>query len=241
MEYLLYGQSDPQKNLNKAYGNIYTVRMIVNTISGYQHFWTAKNATGGVISTISLSLSGATAGIVPPAVFKIVLIPILAALESCKDMSRLFAGMPVELYKVEATDWWVSFEKMTSLEGISSFFSNLTTIFSTDAGKNNDQGFFYSDYLTIFVYCSLTNSKTEADTYKRLAELIDANMAKIRPKKDGAAGFTLMKTQMYFQLTATVRVKPLMITIPYMDEYGNSMETATDWCTYQVSMVRGYS
>lgn len=241
IEYLLYGQSSPQKNLDKSYGNIYGIRLILNTISGYQHFWGNSNNTGIMINTVAVSLSGATAGIVPPAVFKIVMVPILAALESCKDMSRLFAGMPVELYKIEANDWWVSLEMSGKPSGLSDFLTKLKSVFTTDEGKNQDDGFFYSDYLTMFVYCSLTNSKTEADTYKRLAELIDANMAKVKPKKDGTPGFTLMKTQMYFQLTATVRVKPLMITIPYMDEYGNSMETATDWCTYQVSMVRGYS
>lgn len=241
IEYLLYGQSSPQENLKKSYGNIYGIRLILNTISGYQHFWGTSNTTGIMLNTVAVSLSGATAGIVPPAVFMVVMIPILAALESCKDMSRLFAGMPVELYKIEANDWWVSLEMSGKPSGLSDFLTKLKSAFISDEGKNQDDGFFYSDYLTMFVYCSLTNSKTEADTYKRLAELIDANMAKVRPKKGGEAGFTLMKTQMYFQLTATVRVKPLMITIPYMDEYGNSMETATDWCTYQVSMVRGYS
>lgn len=241
VEYLLYGKTTPQENLNTSYGNIYALRLILNTISGYQHFWSYSTTTGNLINTLAISLSGATAGIVPAAVFKIVMIPILAALESCKDMSRLFAGMPVELYKTKPDDWWVSLELSGKPTGLSDFFTKLKNSFISDKGKNQDDGFFYSDYLTLFVYCALTDSKTEADTYKRLAELIDANMAKVRPKKAGEPGFTLMKTQMYFRLTAKVRVKPLMIAIPYMDAYGNSMETATDWCTYTVDMVRGYS
>ena len=78
-----------------------------------------------------------------------------------------------------------------------------------------------------------------------MGKLIEANMGKILSAgADGSsAKFDLSKTRMYFSLKAKLRVKPLMVTIPYyLDEYDTKgMRTATDWCTYDIDIVRGYS
>lgn len=238
IEYLLYGKASPEDNLKEAYGDIYGLRFTLNTISGFQHFWKVTNPTGNTINSIAITLSGLFGGIVPPTAFKILLIPILCAIETCNDNARLFAGMPVELYKAEPSDWWYSLESDEGLSGMSDFLTALLDGSSLMEGKNKDKGFFYSDYMTLFVYCSLTNDKTEKATYTRLGNLIAANMKKIT-KYDK---YSLSNTHMYFQLDAEFRVDPLMVTIPYyLDEYDNDMATATDWCSYKVKMVRGYT
>lgn len=56
-----------------------------------------------------------TAGVIPAALTKVILLPILTVFETCNDMDRLAAGFPVELYK-QAGDWWYSFEGIGSAE-----------------------------------------------------------------------------------------------------------------------------
>ena len=240
VEYLLYGKVSPEDNLKEAYGDIYALRFGLNTISGFQHFWTPGrgNGTAGAIQSVANGLSTLFGGVVPPTAFKIILIPILAAVETCNDNARLFAGMPVELYKAERGDWWYSIGENEKTSGMAGFLSLLTGKTDLFENKNQDKGFFYSDYMTLFVYCALTNGKTEEATYIRLGNLISANMHKLT-KKD----YSLAKTQMYFQLEADLRVKPLMVTIPYyLDEYENNLPTATDWCSIKdLIVVRGYS
>ena len=236
VEYLLYGQSSPVENLKKAYGDIYTIRFTLNTVSAFQHFWPSTGTTtGAFVEGVAVSISGLFAGVVPAPVIKAVLLPILAAMESCKDNARLFAGMPVELYKTDEKQWWYSLEGSGKDFGYSTFFNLLKG--KGDAGKNQDKGLFYSDYMTLFVYCGFTHNETAM--YNRLGTLIEENMGKIT-KVDG---YDLAKTRMYFSLNADLRVKPLMVTIPYyLDEYDTKgMRTATDWCTYKIDIVRGYS
>ena len=237
VEYLLYGKASPTENLKEAYGDIYALRFALNTVSGFQHFWGGTSWTAGLINTVSGGLSTLFGGIVPPTAFKVVLIPVLAAVETCNDNARLFAGMPVELYKASPDDWWYAVNRDDTATGISGFLGLLTGKSDFFKDKNQDKGFFYSDYMTLFVYCALTNGKSEESTYYRLGNLISANMYKVTDKS-----YSLANTQMYFKLTADLRVDPLMVTIPYyLDEYDNNLPTATDWCSYKITVVRGYS
>ena len=104
------------------------------------------------------------------------------------------------------------------------------------SGPNQDNGIFYSDYLMVFVYLGLKSDSAE-DMYQRMAEVIQANIRKL----SGDNTYSMKKAQVYFKLEATVRVKPLMITLPIFNDYDNNMDTKTDWCTYKISTVRGYS
>ena len=101
---------------------------------------------------------------------------------------------------------------------------------------NQDKGIFYSDYLMVFVYLGLKSSCAE-DMYQRMAEVIQANIVKL----SGDKTYSMKKARVYFKLEATVRVKPLMITLPIFNDYDNNMDQKTDWCTYKVTTVRGYS
>src|SRR5699024_5988224 len=108
VEYILYGRdaesaadATPAKNLSAAYGNIFTMRMAINTIKGFQFFYSLK---GDVLTSIAIegmanAVQGATAGIVPAPITKCVLIAGLAACESASDLGRMKAGMPVAFVK----------------------------------------------------------------------------------------------------------------------------------------------
>lgn len=53
--------------------------------------------------------------------------------------------------------------------------------------------------------------------------------------------FSMKNARVYFKLEATVRVKPTMVTLPVFGNDGDPMAQATDWCTFRIDTVRGYS
>lgn len=232
VEYILYGGTN-DANVKSVYSNIYGIRYTLNLVSGFANFWSVNdtnNTTAIAIETIAAMIQGATGGIIPAPLTKVVLIPILTIFETSKDLDRLEAGFPVEIYKTSYKEWWVSAPR---LESVGSFTSALGDTFN---GPNKDKGIFYSDYLTVFVYLGLKSSAAES-MYQRMAEIIQSNIRKL----SGNSSYSMKKAQLYFKLEATVRVKPLMITIPFFNEYDNNLDTKTDWCTYKISTVRGYS
>ena len=81
------------------------------------------------------------------------------------------------------------------------------------------------------------NSGGQDKVYKRTAEVIEANM-----KKLGVAGFSMKNAKVYFNLTAELKVKPLMTDIPLFvnEAEGNSLNASSTWCTYKIDVVRGY-
>lgn len=234
VEYILYGgraDMGNSDNVKSVYNNIYGIRYALNLVSGFQHFWNGSNSTALAISGIAYGIWFATGGIIPEPLTKVVLIPILTIFETSKDLDRLEAGFPVELYKADDADWWLSVPDVTESVG------DFTSALKNGVSKNNsDKGIFYSDYLTVFVYLGLKSSSQD-DMLQRMAEVIQTNIG----KKIGAdSGYSLSKSQVYFNLKATIRVKPLMITLPFFDEYSNNMQTETDWCTYTIDTTRGY-
>lgn len=239
VEYILYGGRDGKgnnDNVKSVYSNIYGIRYALNLVSGFSNFWTyGSNNTADVMYYIGLAIQTATSGIIPIPLTKVVLIPIITAFETSKDLDRLEAGFPVELYKTSSDQWWVKVPDGSTACGISGFTSVLNGTFN---GPNTDKGLFYSDYLTAFVYLGLKGSSAEA-MYQRMAEVMQTNMRKLT----NVSSYSMKKARLYFKLNATIRVSPLMITLPFFndDDYDNNMDTKTDWCTYQISTVRGYS
>lgn len=230
VEYILYGKSNTE-SVKAAYNDIYTVRYALNLISAFVNFWGNDTATGRVINGIAASVAGLTAGIIPAALTKVILLPILTIFETCKDLDRLEAGFPVEIYK-KADDWWYSFESDKELTKVSEFMSNL----SGDRA-NPDKGLQYSDYLTLFVYLGLqSEDATSEKMYLRMGDVIQANMRKATNKSD----YNLSNTQVYFQLKTKLRVDPLMLTLPYYSDYVEDPTLKDDWCTFEIEAIRGY-
>ena len=249
VEYILYGGTN-EDNVKAAYQTIYGIRYALNLVSGFANFWSAKNdssnTTAIAINAIGMAIQTATGGIVPIALTKVVLIPILTIFETGKDLDRLEAGFPVEIYKKKYDEWWVSVP--SKMDSVGDFTSALAGAIDD---KNKDIGLFYSDYLTVFVYLGLksNNSGVSETMYERIAEVIQSNMRMQNGIKDytqevdggGTQSYTLKNSKVYFKLEATMRTEPLMLAMPVFNEYDNNLDTQTDWCTYKISTVRGYS
>ena len=245
IEYILCGGNGSKNgdNVKAVYNNIYTIRYALNLVSGFQHFWnpvgTKTDPTATAIFFAASGVQTLTAGIVPIPVTEAVLIPILTIFETSKDLDRLEAGFPVEIYKMKPGQWWVSLTPQDGSPnhkepgGIGAFMDQLGRL----ERHNTGEGIFYSDYLTLFVYLGL-NSNAQAGMYQRMAEVIQFNIGTLA-KNDT---YSLTKSRLYFKLNAQLRVSPLMIALPFFsyDEYQNELDTKTDWCTYNISTVRGY-
>ena len=246
VEYILFGgdsDQDNKKNVKKAYDTIYGIRLKLNTISAFANFWSPTHTTGQVIDAAAAGISGVTGGILPAPVIKATLLLTLAAIESSTDLVRLALGYPVELYK-NASDWWISFETANPSEDralrFGSFFSEISSL--RDGKHNQDKGLFYSDYLTFFLYIGLSaGNETTKDMYRRTAEVISSNMK----KHDGIVDdYSLRNSYTYFSIESDMRVKPLILTIPLIqNEIGKDGRRAistTDWCSYHLKVIRGY-
>lgn len=226
VEYILYGSPVIDENLKTAYGNIFAIREMLNLVSGFCNFYGTGTETGRVINSSAAAVAAATAGIVPTPVTKCVLIAVLATLESASDLTRLKKGARVELYKGEK-QWVYSL----SNEGKAAEFS---------AGEAKEEsGLYYSDYMYIFLLIGLSNARCYDSMLLRTGDLIQANM---RLSTDNSA-YSLSKSIAYFQLSAKVRVKPLMMALPIAStvEGADGMLSATNWCSYEAKIIRGYS
>ena len=222
VEYILYGDSSLNENLKSSYGNIFKIRELLNIVSGFCNFY-----NNVLISELALGVATATAGIVPIPVTKCVLVLVLATLESAKDLERLKAGGRVELYKTTADDWYYNIDAKSAFPP------------ETGSSKGPENGMYYSDYMYIFLLMGLTNNELYPQMLLRVGDLIQANMRLATKDED----YSLQKAQCYFSLTATLRVRPLMLTLPIVDtvEGSDGLRESTDWCTYQVDLIRGYS
>lgn len=233
IEYVLYGGRDGNgnsDNVKAVYNDIYGIRYTLNLVSGFKNFWNGSNTTANAIKAIATAIAGATGGIIPIPLTKAILIPILTIFETSKDLDRLEAGFPVELFKVDADDWWFSLPDMKTMGEFTSALSN------PFEKHNEDKGLFYSDYLTLFVYLGLASDRSAKAMYERMAEVIQANIRKL----SGENNYSMSKAKVYFELNAEIRVQPLMLSLPIFNEYENDLDTKTDWCTFKVSSVRGY-
>lgn len=239
VEYILYGKSTNKENIKAAFGDIYALRYALNLVSCFQHFWNGNTLIEGVANGISMLFGY----VIPVPVIKAVLLPILTAIETCRDNTRLSAGFPVEIYKTKKEDWWVwPQDENVNISGKYSEFFKALTEGDLFRNENTGKGFFYGDYIMLFVYTGFAgkNEKLEADMYRRTAEIIQQNINK-KVKSDDENKYSLKNSIMYFRLDAQIRVKPLMITLPVFSEYNNGMKTSTDWCTFDIETVRGYS
>lgn len=240
VEYILYGNNSNEDNVKAAYEDIYTIRYIVNLVSAFANFWSGSNNTSAAINGVANFIMGLTAGVIPAALTKVILLPILTVFETCNDMDRLAAGFPVELYK-QSGDWWYSLEGIGDAASwkekkVGDFMSSIKGILPGQHA-NPDKGLQYSDYLTLFVYLGLQREDEASEKmYLRMADVIQANMR----KATGESGYTLTNTQVYFQLKAKLRVDPLMLTLPYYTDYVDDPSMKDDWCTFEVETIRGY-
>lgn len=234
VEYILYGKATNQDNLEAAYGNIFAIRETLNLVSGFANFYSGTSSTAVTIQSIAAAVMTETMGIIPEAVTKVVLIGVLATMETAHDMQRLKAGVPVVVYKMKEKNW--VFKLPEDAGDISSIFSGEG--FSEPEDKN---GLFYSDYLLLFLMIASQDQNMYSDMLLRVGDLIEGNMAQQEKKEE----YDLEKAQCYFRMTGDLSVKPLLLKLPLVTNYSgadaNRLFEVTDWCSYSLNIVRGYS
>lgn len=241
IEYILHGKTGENanvENIKSVYSDIYGMKYALNLVSAFKNFWSGSNTTAKAIDGVALTIQSLTSGIVPVPLTKVIILPILTIFETSKDMDRLEAGFPVEIFKVDDTDWFVRVPSPDSVPD-GSGVSALTSIFSgsgPESTPNPGKGFFYSDYLMVFVYMGLSNNSKADDMYERMAEVIQGNVG----KATGVNDYSLKNAHTYFKLDATMQLKPLMINLPIFNQYEHNLHTNKGWCTYTVSNTRGY-
>lgn len=226
IEYILYGNETNTDNIKASYSDIYAVRYSLNFVSGFANFWTDDALN--YLADMVFALSG---GIIPTALVKVTVIPILTIFETSTDLDRLEAGFPVELYKSSTDDWVYSI----SGTSFSSFVENISSDSLELEFENKETGLFYSDYMMLFVYLGL-NSSAQEDMYLRMSEVIQANMIKVT----GYEEYSMENSKLYFELSASLEIEPLMITIPFFDDYENDLESVEGLWSFSVDTIRGY-
>lgn len=232
VEYILYGKGTNKANLETSYGNIFAIRETLNLISGFANFYSGTSPTAAAIQGIAATVMATTMGFIPEAITKVVLIGVLATMETARDMQRLKAGTPVVIYKMKEENW--TFKLPRDAKSISSIFSGTGL-----ADPEDENGLFYSDYLTLFLMIGAADQNLYSDMLKRIGALIESNMGM------KTSGYDLTKAQCYFQLTGDLSVKPLMLKLPMVTNYSGAdasgLFEVTDWCSYSLKIVRGYS
>ena len=268
VEYILYGKSKCSDNVRAAYTSILFLRMVVNTISAFVLFFPTnpEDPTSALLDSIASLISTACLGIIPPPVWKALLVVILALAESGIDLARLAAGFPLPIYKKSRENWYLHIPSEKELAEKAKAageaageqaLSMIKGLVSSDNGQkeqeskgmdpwfvNGNDGYYYSDYMLLFLIMNTMQNKAdkENDMYLRIAEIIQTNM---RQHEGIDESYSLRKAQVYFRLRATIRVRPLMIALPIVKSYEGadvgSLEQYSDWCTYTINTVRGYS
>lgn len=102
IEYILFGNSNPAKNVTSAKASIYAIRFGFNCIFAFTDS-EIRNST----MAAGLAVQAATLGIVPYQVVQIVLQLALAAAESAIDLSAMSHGLSVVIVKTKDT-WSLS-------------------------------------------------------------------------------------------------------------------------------------
>ena len=236
VEYILYGDSN-EKNGLKIDTTMAFTRFALNMAPVLSVYW--KDT---MVIRVANAISGVTQGIVLAPLVKLVICLGVCAAESAVDMNYLKAGLPVAFVKTDARNQL--FIELTIDEKT---FEDAVKSGSLDYAKNSMKvgersitsssfPFSYSDYLSMYLYIALCAN--EDDIYKRTADVIQRNMETNYPE---LAGFRMSKAQTYFQLHADIRVKPLMMKLPYAQMSGIEVLDTATWNTFEIEpMTRGY-
>lgn len=102
IEYILYGKHDVSQNVMTAKGQIFAIRMVMNSIYAFTN---AEIRT--MTSSAALAISVATGGIAPVPLVQAILQLALAMGESALDLIKISNGLKVAIYKSPET-WTLS-------------------------------------------------------------------------------------------------------------------------------------
>lgn len=229
VEYILYGDTN-QKNKQKAYSRIYLIRYAMNTVPMFMEYWNHGSVTGP-----ATTISAATSGIVPVALVKIVIILALIAFEASLDLSLIKQGLPVPFVKT-TENLYLDPDLVDKDSGKIGDTSNSSgKVSDTDDNSEEAFAFYYSDYLSLFLFTKLLGSEEET-IYLRTADVIQTNMKKLVDNSE----YLLKNAITYYKLEATVEIPPLMMKLPINNMEENWEEKMDGRYKIKCSAVRGY-
>lgn len=219
VEYILYGGTNAH-NKSAAYGNIFLLRYALNAVPVFQNYWQDQ-----MVTATAVGISGATGGIIPEALVRMVICLAILAAESVIDLQYLRAGIGVKLIKGkdELFCTSVSVEAMVFDDG-------------GPQAVGDGLGYFqYGDYLSLFLFLQLMGGNYEI--YAKTADVVQVNVGKVT-KTDG---FRMEQAKVYYEIQAELEVPALMLTLPVISSAeGNRYQSLTGWNQFQYQAVRGY-
>lgn len=109
IEYVLFGNSNPQTNVACMKGSIFAVRMLFNSVYAFTNTEIRNTARA-----VGMSVQAATMGIVPYQIVMVVVQLALALGESAIDMQKMNVGEQVAIVKSGST-WMLSSQGMANL------------------------------------------------------------------------------------------------------------------------------
>ncbi|ROR28700.1 hypothetical protein EDD66_104288 [Mobilisporobacter senegalensis] len=122
-----------------------------------------------------------------------------------------------------------------SLDGLSG--GATTGGLAANAGSANTTATFfsfqYSDYLQLFLVIALLGN--QEGVLLRISDVIEANM-KMQNEE-----FTMKESYTYVKIDATLEVKPILMTLPFMAEETESNLPGSNWYTIKYNGMQGYN
>lgn len=225
VEYIMYGKSieESKKALN---GTIFMIRFALNLPAIFSVYYSDDG-----LKAFATAVNTATHGIIPAGLVKVIICLGLTALESAKDLKTLKYGIPVILVK----------KKLTGANEKDELFVQSWTFVPVNnnpkADKTSAITFSYSDYMKLILFLKLLGSEAY-NIYGRVADVIQTNMSKCVLKDDG---YVLSKSQVYYSISASVTVKPLMLNSSYVLSYfPDAAQRMGAWNSIDYSSIRGY-
>ena len=225
LEYILFGKEN-KENVKEMATELFELRYALNLGPGIARFW-----SDSLLKEISAGISVATGGIVPEPLIRMVLILLLIGMESLNDVNLLMEGIPVQFLKAGENSEWV-YDINGGID-----FENLSSYSSSGSHKDNVLRFSYSDYMMLLLFFQLKDTAKANNTYKRIGDVIQANMSQQITKKQD---YNLSNAITQYKISYTLTVHPLILDLGIYNGYGNNPSSLTEWRTFTGTMARGY-
>ncbi len=218
VEYIIYGNHN-LANKASAYGTIFAIRYVLNLPAEFGRYWTGTGSPDAIaLGATAAGIQVASYGIIPAALVRTVVILGLTAAETARDLQYLQRGMPVKLVKGR-DDLEILYPYVVQAEK--------KKVQTADA-------LYYSDYLCLILFIKLSFGD-EYGIYSRIADVIQVNM-----DQNISPPFLMSKANVYYEATASLKVKPLMLDLPIVKNEGYSAPQDGGWNTYTYKAYRGY-
>lgn len=233
VEYILYGGTN-EENHSKIDTSLFFIRYALNLGPILQEYWNDKK-----LNQIATEISAITQGIIPAPLFKLVVVLGVNAAESAVDRNYLLAGLPVAFYKDKPKKQLFIKLDLSDTNAFKDAVSSKNTDYansimnvSQPAIGDSLVSFAYSDYISVFLFIELCTSSD--NVYKRTADVIQTTMAQ------NDSEFVLSKSLTYYTIETKVRVKPMMMTLPYAQQSGVTVTDTDTWNTFEYKTSKGY-